>query len=262
MKLDFSRQGKARVWVLTTLGTLVCMAVAFAIDSWDFRAGGWRLGARPLNNVLIPLVLATPFFYLLLSKLRELAIAHHELMHVASTDSLTSCLNRRAFTAMVEAYLDRVTRERAQPVGALLVIDIDHFKTINDRYGHDQGDEALKLVAGSIRSSVRDLDLVGRMGGEEFGVFLPGADKDRSATIAERIRSAISTLNFAPGGRRHAISASVGGASFKGRASFAELYRLADQRLYAAKRDGRDRIDLITVPEIGPDKAEPVALLH
>jgi len=260
MKLDFSRRSRARVYILTVLGTLLCIGVAFAFDSYDFKTGEWRLGNRPINNVVIPLVLAGPFFYLLLSRVRQLAIAQHELMNVASTDALTSCLNRRAFTAMIEAYLDRVERAHVEAQGALLIVDVDHFKRINDSFGHDHGDEALQLVARTIRESVRDIDLVGRMGGEEFGVFLPGADPNRSATIAERIRAAIQAVVFSPKGKRHPISASVGGATFNHRSDFSRLYRLADERLYAAKRQGRNRIDLGPLPDKEGGESPPPTL--
>lgn len=260
MKIDLSPRGRARVYLLTALGTLLCIAVAFAFDSYDPQTGEWGLGSRPINNVIIPLVLATPFFFFLLSKLRELAIAHQELMKVASTDALTSCLNRRAFAAMVDAYLDRVERHQAAPAGALLIIDVDHFKRINDSFGHDLGDEALKLIASTIREAVRDVDLVGRIGGEEFGVFLPGADPGRTTTIAERIRASIHAVEFAPAGQRYPISASVGGATFDHGSSFDKLYRAADQRLYAAKRGGRNRINLTRVREGMEGSATPITM--
>lgn len=261
-RFDFSRRGRARVYLLTALGTALCIAVAFAFDSYDAATGAWRWGDRPINNVLIPLVLATPLFFYLLSKLRELAIAHHELMHVAATDTLTACLNRRAFTAIVEGWLDKVERGEARAQGALLVIDIDHFKRVNDSFGHDCGDEALKLVAGAIRGAVREVDLVGRLGGEEFSVFLPGADPGRSSAIAERIRECVQQAGFAPHGRPYTLSASVGGATFDRLATFSELYRVADQRLYAAKRAGRNRIDL-TALALAPTAGNVVPLaLH
>ena len=95
----------------------------------------------------MPLVIAGPLLYFYFSsKLRELAIAHHELAIHASTDSLTSVLNRGAFTTLVDAYLARVKAEE-NGAGALLVIDVDHFKRINDRFGHDAGDQALTIIA-------------------------------------------------------------------------------------------------------------------
>lgn len=254
MRIDLSRTSKLRVYVLTVLGTLICIAFAFAIDGYSIETGSWQLGERWINNLIIPLIIAPPFFYYLLSKLRELSLAHRELMEIASTDPLTNCLNRRAFSALVEGYLERFDRSDGRENGnngddrgngALLVLDIDHFKVVNDRFGHDRGDEALKLIANTIKENVRELDLVARLGGEEFGVFLPGLDHSRARYLAERIRSAIRALEFAPEGTPHPLSLSVGGVSFSPPATFSELYRGADQRLYAAKHAGRDRVDIV-----------------
>jgi len=248
-KIDLSARSRARAYILTTLGTLFCIAVAFAIDSYSLETGAWAWGDQPINNLLIPLVLAPPFFYYLLSKLRELSIAHHELMTIASTDPLTSCLNRRAFTVMVEAYLDRVTQEGSLTAGSLLVLDVDHFKRVNDVFGHEKGDEALKAIAQTIRANLRDTDLVGRLGGEEFSVFMPGLDQTLSEIAADRLRSAVNAVQFRPGARAHKLSISVGGVSFNGKRRFEDLYRHADERLYAAKRAGRNRIDVVPLLE-------------
>jgi diguanylate cyclase (GGDEF)-like protein len=194
--------------------------------------------------VIIPLLIAPPFFFYLLSKLRQLAIAHQQLMVIASTDGLTSCFNRAAFTTLVDAYLERVDRQEKIGEGALLVMDVDHFKSVNDNFGHDMGDEALKLIAQSIKSTLREVDLVGRMGGEEFSVFLPGIAPDRVVVVAERIRETVKAVNFCPKGVPCVLSISIGGATYIHTASFSELYKLADKLLYDAKRNGRDRVEL------------------
>lgn len=241
-RLDFSAQGRSRVIALTILGTLVCIAFAFAYDSYSFEEG-WRWGGAPINNLVIPLVLAPPFFYLLLSKLRELAIAHHELMIISTTDSLTDCFNRRAFTALVDRCLDRMLKQPPPPQGALLVIDVDHFKLVNDNFGHDVGDQALRLIADTIRGAVRDTDAVGRIGGEEFSVFLPRVNYPQAEDMAERIRNAVANARFLPAGKPYRLSISIGGAAFERASSFSELYRQADSRLYDAKRNGRNRVE-------------------
>ena len=227
------------------LGTAFCIAVAFVVDGYSISDGGWRWeGKQPLNNLLIPLILAPPLFVLLLSQMRQLAIAHRELLTLATTDSLTSLLNRRAFTEMVDGYLTRV-EEAATPVsGALLVVDVDHFKQVNDRFGHDSGDEALKAIAAAIAGVVRETDLVGRMGGEEFVVFLAGQPADRVRPIAERIRTSVCDTEFVVRGVRHPLSVSIGGAVFDHSAPFKDLYRLADEHLFGAKRNGRNRVQL------------------
>ncbi len=188
----------------------------------------------------MPIAIAGPFIFFFASKLRELAIAHHKLAVHASTDSLTSVLNRGAFTTLVDAYLGDV-REHERS-GALLVIDVDHFKRINDSFGHERGDEALRLIAQAIKGVLRSHDLVGRMGGEEFGVFMPGTSPRNAEIAAERIRQAISEVEFWPDGRRRRLSVSVGGTSFAGEVPFTALYREADRRLYEAKDLGRNRV--------------------
>lgn len=242
--LDWSARGRARAVALTVLGTLACIAFTIAFDSYSFETGSWRWGRDPVNDVVIPLLIAPPFFYFLLSKLRELAIAHRELMTVASTDPLTSLLNRRAFTEMVDGYMQRVSQGAASSEGALLVVDVDFFKSVNDRFGHDWGDEALKLIAQSIKGAVRDIDLVGRLGGEEFCVFLPGLDADAAGGIAERVRAAVNGTQFRVASQVCPLTVSVGGATFAEPSDFSSLYRCADRWLYFAKQHGRNRVEV------------------
>lgn len=239
--LDLSPTGKARVYLGTIGGTLLCIAVALLIDGYDLATGTWRWGSEPVNNILIPGVLAPPLLFLLLNQMRQLALAHREVLTAASTDSLTQCLNRRAFTAMVEGYIKSVTGD-----AALLVIDVDYFKSVNDRFGHDKGDEALGMVAQAIKGSVRSSDLVARMGGEEFSVFLPATDLKGARIAGEAIRQRVASVEIPVEGELLRLSVSVGGVAFAAPAAFAELYRAADQLMYNAKGSGRDRTVLET----------------
>ena len=158
----------------TLLGTLGCIAISVAFNFTYFSAvAPDALIEGVASAVVIPIILAGPLFFYLTLKLRELAVANHRLQELASTDALTACLNRGAFTTLVDGHLDRLPGMGGDRQGALLVIDADHFKSINDRYGHHCGDYALRAIADAIRSSVRKGDLIGRLGGEEFGVFLP-----------------------------------------------------------------------------------------
>ena len=244
--LDFSPRGRGRVWLWTTLGTIFCVSVAVYVDSFNFAAMTEEQRFRAiLVDVLLPTVLAAPMLFFLTSKLRELAIAHHQLSVAASTDSLTGVLNRGAFTTLVDAYLGELKRTGRMSDGALLVVDADNFKSINDSFGHEHGDTALRAIAQTITANLRSGDLVGRIGGEEFAVFLPGTLPEQSASIAERIRSSVAEAIFEPvDGRRHLLSVSVGGALFRYGHSFSELFRIADQQLYAAKQNGRNRVSV------------------
>src|SRR5690606_30216837 len=121
-----------------------------------------------------------------------------------------------------------------------------------DRFGHDVGDDALKLIVEQIKSTLRDVDLVGRMGGEEFGVFLPGTTPQRTIAVAERIRATVKAAQFRPDGSEYPLSVSIGAASFASRSTFSDLYRLADRKLYEAKRGGRDRVEAAVFQDVAP----------
>jgi diguanylate cyclase (GGDEF)-like protein len=226
-------------------GTIGCVIVAVTFNALFFGDLGPEALRRSLiSATLLPIVLGLPLFFYLSMRLRGLAVMNRRLGMVARTDSLTSCLNRGAFTTKV----NQVLSERGpRGTGALLMIDADNFKSINDVFGHDKGDEALTIIAQAIRSVLRAGDLVGRMGGEEFAVYLPGVDQRDAETIGERIRFSVSLADFAPHGRQRHLSVSIGGAVFEGAADFSELFRIADQRLYGAKQSGRNRVTIVHI---------------
>ncbi|KFB08946.1 GGDEF domain-containing protein [Nitratireductor basaltis] len=247
-----SSRGRKKLFLWTTLGPLSCIIPATAINLGLFAGFGeqtlWR---AVISAVINPIILAGPLFFYLSLKLRELAVANHKLKEAAATDFLTGCLNRGSFSAQVENHLNKKSDED-QPRGALLVIDADHFKKINDTFGHHEGDVALKSIATAIRSTVRRDDLVGRLGGEEFGVFLPNANEEVARIVAERIRSAICNLSFMPKGQPCPLTVSVGCATFARQVDFSELFRLADERLYKAKEAGRNRVQYALINQAAP----------
>lgn len=241
---DLSSLGWGRVVAVTVAGTLVCIAAALFVDSFNFPdLDGDKVGRAIGVDILLPLCLAAPMLAFLMTKLRELAIAKHKLTILASTDSLTAVLNRGAFQLIVDSYLEKVQLAELPAQGTLLVVDVDYFKRINDDLGHHQGDAALKLIAGAIKDAVREVDLVGRIGGEEFGVFLPSLGLDDATKIAERIRASIGGVVFPPGSTGQ-LSVSVGGASFSTYVPFEALFTAADERLYKAKHAGRNRVEM------------------
>lgn len=240
-----------RRWTL--FGTLSCVLASIGFNLWLLRGFDNEVVHRVMiGAILLPVVLGAPLFFYFSVRLRGLAIANARLGRVARTDSLTACLNRGAFTLKVTDWLHSKDRPAR---GALLMIDADNFKAINDEFGHDRGDEALTLIARCIRTVLRNGDLVGRMGGEEFAVFLPGVNQNQTVQVAERIRSAVNSVTFAPQGQQRCLSVSIGGAVFENRITFSELFRLADQRLYCAKNAGRN------TTSIEPTEPEPVVIL-
>jgi diguanylate cyclase (GGDEF)-like protein len=159
-----------------------------------------------------------------------------QLQKVASTDALTDVANRRTFEETLRREVGRSTRTR-EPV-TLLMIDIDHFKVLNDTFGHPEGDRVLRSVAGALASECREFDVVARYGGEEFAVVAPACGPDDARVLAERLRAAIAGLDDGP-----SVTASVGVAIFpEGADDEAALLRSADRALYRAKRAGRNQV--------------------
>lgn len=222
----------------TLFGTLACALASITFTRLILGEVDPETWTRVLiSATALPIVIGGPLFFLFSVRLRKLKIANARLGRVARTDSLTACLNRGAFTDKVDEWLRDGGTAKA---GALLMIDADNFKAINDLYGHDVGDVALTIIVRAIRSVLRNGDIVGRMGGEEFGVFLPHLDQAGAERAAERIRLAVNTATFTPDGQQRPLSVSIGGAVFAGETSFSELFRIADQRLYGAKNAGRN----------------------
>ena len=227
----------------TVAGTLACLAVSLAFTWYTSRhLSDEALRQGLFNATVLPIILAGPLFLYISGLTRQLIIANRRLAIIAATDSLTAVLNRGAFSARVDGWLAALGGDEAENTGALLVIDADHFKKINDEYGHMQGDEALKVIARAIQSAVRSRDWVGRLGGEEFGVFLPGASTRSAEEIAERVRTSVSSVAFSPKGKKVPLSVSVGCTTFVKPVDFSEVFRIADEQLYRAKSAGRNRV--------------------
>jgi diguanylate cyclase len=253
--LDLSPIGRGRVYLWTALGTLGCMAVALAIDSFNFpNLTQPQLLRAIAMNTLLPLGLAGPILLFLLNKMRQLNLAQQHLAVLASTDSLTGLLNRHGFTSAVEDAMSAPGEPLQR--GALLIADADNFKHINDRFGHTSGDSALQLLAATMLRMLRPEDRLGRIGGEEFAIYLPGLSALAAETVAERIRHAVAAAEFVPENTRETLTVSIGGAAFERPTSFAELFRLADKQLYRAKSEGRNRVAFATV---APAVALPAA---
>lgn len=174
----------------------------------------------------------------------RVAEANRELQVLSRTDALTGLANR----ASVDAELARrwPVRDESEPPAAevehplaVLMVDVDHFKRINDTFGHPTGDEVLREVAATMRSTVRDSDTVGRWGGEEFIVLLGGPDPATATEIAERMRDEVARTNYAHG---QPVTVSVGVALARPDDTVPELVARADTALYDAKAAGRDRV--------------------
>jgi diguanylate cyclase len=166
---------------------------------------------------------------------REMQALAQQLSHRASHDALTGVLNR-------SAVIERATKTLRVKSAAMVVLDIDEFKRINDDFGHPTGDAVILGVVDCLRRIVGEQGFIGRVGGEEFTVLLPGHDPESAALLAERMREAISdSLVVPPVDRR--ITASFGVSNNEVGAGFDTAYGLADEALYRAKRGGRNRVE-------------------
>jgi diguanylate cyclase (GGDEF)-like protein len=176
---------------------------------------------------------------------------HRDLERLATTDALTGLPNRRRFFEVARRWLEG---ERAAGEGAAwLALDIDHFKRVNDRHGHEAGDRVLRAVAAEMLAQVRGGDLVARLGGEEFAVFLPGADETAAREAAERLRAGIAALVTPDRAGTIGVTVSVGVCALRGgRADLDAVLAAADEALYRAKREGRDRVAVAGPPRPGP----------
>lgn len=186
----------------------------------------------------------------------ELQVAYDAMQRLAYTDGLTGVLNHRHFVDQASERL-----EASKKLGwscAMIFLDIDYFKAYNDNHGHPAGDELLVKFAALLRTLVRDVDVVGRWGGEEFAIFLPGVERSTAAEIAERIRATIATTTFGP----RAVTASLGVAAGPAETvTVSTLVDAADRCVYAAKRGGRNRV-CVDGRDGDPAPTEPTKSIH
>lgn len=202
------------------------------------NVGAWLMRATPhdffaLHLFLIPAIGAAAVLASLTRRARlhafQLELA---LEHQARHDALSGALTRAAFLARAEAA--RLGEERA----SVLVLDVDHFKSLNDRFGHAMGDEAIRRLAAAVTAELRDGDVLGRLGGEEFAVLLPGLDESAAVVVAERLRAAVCAVVLKAQGQQASMTVSVGVAQTRAGEPLETLLHRADAALYASKRGG------------------------
>lgn len=233
-------------WFLVNVGISATALCAF----FAVMLGGFE---RPYNALDVILVGSIGFLFIFgmgysaqclrrdsfLSRER-LQDANRELQRLATLDHLTGCANRRHFYALAEAELAR-SRRYDRPMG-LVILDADHFKTINDRFGHAAGDAMLRALAETLRGELRELDVLGRVGGEEFAVLMPETPRHESVSIAERLRRCLAELCVEYEGHELTLTASFGvTAREPSDTNVDAMMRRADRALYEAKAGGRNR---------------------
>ncbi|WP_331371589.1 GGDEF domain-containing protein [Sinorhizobium chiapasense] len=234
---------RAVIWIVncTLGGTVGCTAIAMLITYRCTAHFGAEVMATTLSLAFyIPVLLAVPLFAFIGVKMQQLALANRLLVQASRYDGLTGCLNRGAFTADVIDFFAKQDLTPFPPTSALLILDADHFKKINDCHGHLAGDAALVGIAAVLRDAVGEAGVVGRLGGEEFGAFVRSTDVVAIGALAERIRLGVAEDSGREAGCAHAVTVSIGTALFTYPAVYEDIFKIADDQLYLAKRAGRN----------------------
>jgi len=172
----------------------------------------------------------------------DLKAAELASLLLANTDTLTGALSRRNFLSLADQELARSLRYELPLM--VLMLDLDHFKDINDQLGHAAGDAVLQSFVRTVRSVLRESDLIGRLGGEEFAVLLPNTNLEGGRALGQRIIDCVRASPVAAGSQRVSYTVSAGAASFSGQRTFSVLLNLADIALYRAKHRGRDCLEM------------------
>lgn len=220
--------------VLLLRGVLLFMPEGSPAREWV--ALPWAQTLMLGGAMLAPAVASLGFVLMGSERLLE------RLENVANIDSLTGLLTRPAFLRMSQLHLAR----SAKPACALMIIDLDHFKRINDNHGHDVGDQALRLVADAMRQVIGHGGLLGRHGGEEFTVLLPDAGLEQAEHRAQQLRAAVARIGFLADGDAVPLRISVGVSALAGADDdLPSLLKRADQAMYAAKRAGRNQVQVL-----------------
>jgi diguanylate cyclase (GGDEF)-like protein len=216
-----------QVTSLAVLGTAACVGLSLGLNYLLMFSDSLTPFARgAVTAIIVPTFIGLPLFVLLGWQQVEIRRFRRELTKSGTYDQLTGCLNGKVFTSMVDR---RAARPAGPRSGAFLVIHPEHLASINLRFGLEWGDEALRLIASAIRSSVRKDDLIGRLGTSMFGVFLPGASERDARDIGERVRGAVGEIYFAPKGDKDVLSITVGGVVFEHELDFEDMFRFAEE---------------------------------
>jgi diguanylate cyclase (GGDEF)-like protein len=241
------------LWPVVAAVTLASMLLSLAIVVAVHAALGIALGVVSVTLALLcPLLLAPTMSAHSFGLLLELDAAHSQLRRLSDTDDLTGAFNRRYFMAALRAEAERAARNG--PAYCVALIDVDDFKGVNDRHGHFAGDEVLRTLARACGAQVRSTDVFARFGGEEFAVLLPMTDLAHAACWLERLRERVAALRLEEFGDRVAVTVSIGVAGVDGTLAPAvqveHALRAADEALYRAKREGKNRVELSAAPAL------------
>ncbi|HUA53450.1 MAG TPA: GGDEF domain-containing protein [Candidatus Sulfotelmatobacter sp.] len=210
-------------------------------------AGYYELSYGDYENVLFNRVIATVVLYSVSFLLYRNSQSETVLKRLATTDPLTGALNRRHYMELMGREQRRA--ERYAAVYSILMVDIDHFKRVNDTYGHQVGDQAIQAMSQACVKALRPTDLLARYGGEEFIITLTHTDQQGAAKVAERLRESVQQIELQTEQGVLKFTISVGVSTYFKRSLLDEIINRADQALYQAKTSGRNRVCLAPRPD-------------
>lgn len=231
------------LWPMVGLATLISVLASIVI-TWTIHRLYLNIEPPPQAlaiSIVCPLIIAPIMSGLTFNLLLQLHRAHERLIRINDSDYLTELYNRRYFMTQLRSEIERTNRYGSH--FSLAFIDIDNFKSINDRHGHLGGDEVLKRLAAECMACVRQTDTFARIGGEEFAMLLPETGPEDAQRMVERLRSRVESLPIPVDDEAIHVTVSIGLTSQTGELEHINsVLRRADEALYAAKRQGKNRV--------------------
>lgn len=238
MRQFIVKLGQVQSVIVITLFSCLASVSTAALIAYCASWFGLQIFPNLGIATLVPILLTPPISWYLLGLLLRIDQLEVEMRNAATFDPLTGLLSRRAFLERAEYALELATREGFSV--SVLMVDLDHFKTINDRFGHTSGDEVLATFGKALTQIIRKSDLVGRWGGEEFAFLLPNTSQAQAWEFSERLHEVIHQTVFETGKGPVQVTMSIGIVIFPaGENNLQKLLSLADQAMYHAKENGR-----------------------
>ena len=235
------------VVIITIVAALAAITVTVsAVTLLNFYGFDIRLGFALGFAAGVPLIVTPPIAWVLIGLLLKIAQQEEEMRNLASYDSLTGLLSRHAFFESANSHISLANRNKSLFV--VMLIDLDHFKSINDQYGHPAGDAVLKLFADVVNSVARRSDIVGRLGGEEFAMILPTTSTEEALEFSARLHKSVNqaVLKYGDALINYTVSIGLAASSTARVNNLDNLLTRADLALYQAKRNGRNQTLVFT----------------
>lgn len=227
------------VIVITIFSCLASVLIAWLI-TYCYSWFGIKIFSNPTISILVPIILTPPISWYIIGLLLKIDHLEVEMRKAATFDPLTGLFSRRAFLERADYTLDLATREGFKV--SVLLVDLDHFKTINDSFGHTSGDKVLTTFGKAITQIIRKSDVVGRLGGEEFAFLLPNTSQCQAWEFSERLHEVINNTVFDTGECTVQVTMSIGIVTLPtGENNIQKLLSMADKAMYHAKKNGRDQ---------------------